>query len=112
MPSSSSQTKNWCFTFNNYTDADCERFALLPNFQIKYLIYGKETGESGTPHLQGFVHFKARKRMSGVKSALGSSTIHVEPARNVAKAVEYCKKDGDWFEFGDNLRRSRRTILN
>lgn len=92
------QSKHWTFTLNNYSEADVERLKCLGD-PVCYLIAGKEVGEGGTPHLQGFVSLSCRKRLRQVKELLGSNP-HVEIARNVNAAIEYCKKDGDFFEVG------------
>jgi len=93
-------SKNWCFTLNNYTDDDIDRLnVLVADKKVDYIIYGKEVGESGTPHLQGFVTFNKRTRLVRVKEVIGSNP-HVEVARNVNASMEYCKKDGNWVEFG------------
>lgn len=94
-------SKNWCFTLNNYSDEDVERLNNLVDTEdrVEYLIYGKELAASGTPHLQGFVVFGQRTRLVMVKAIIGSNP-HVEVARNVNASVEYCKKDGEWVEFG------------
>jgi len=90
--------KNWCFTLNNYTDADIERLNGLED-RVQYLIYGREVGENGTPHLQGFVSLSARKSMAQVKALLGGNP-HVEVARNVPASIQYCKKEGNFHEIG------------
>lgn len=94
-------SKNWCFTLNNYTEDDVERLnALVDNDNdCKYIIFGKEVGESGTPHLQGFLQVTKKSRMQRVKDMIGSNP-HLEQARNVVASREYCKKDEDWVEFG------------
>lgn len=92
------QSTNWTFTLNNYTDEDIERIKNLGD-SVRYVIAGKEVGDSGTPHLQGFVQFATRKRMQFVKDTIGRNP-HCEVARNVPAAIEYCKKDGDYFEVG------------
>jgi len=90
---------NWCFTINNYTDADVERLTNLAD-ECKYLIFGKETGSNGTPHLQGFVTFKNRYYFTRIKEKIGINA-HVEPLRGKAhQAADYCKKDGVFTEFG------------
>ena len=96
-----SKAKNWCFTLNNYSDGDLERLNRLveTNRDVSYLIYGKEVADSGTPHLQGFIVHKQRVRLSQIKSIIGSNP-HLEIARNVNASVLYCKKEGDWTEFG------------
>lgn len=90
---------NWCFTLNNYTDADVERIEGLGD-QVRYAVVGKEVGESGTPHLQGFVRFQARVTMQYCKNTIGGNP-HVETTRNVNASIQYCKKDGDYFEVGE-----------
>mgnify|MGYP000694381367 CR=1 FL=1 len=98
MPPAQSRAKSWAFTLNNYTAEDIERLkALGPD--VDYLIAGKEVGENGTPHLQGYVAFRARKRFTQAKALIGDSA-HLEVARNPNAAIEYCKKDGDIFEVG------------
>lgn len=94
-----SLSKHWCFTLNNYTDDDERRLGSPPD-DVGYIVYGKEVGESGTPHFQGFISFKSRKRFNQVIAVLGSS-CHVERARNVKASIDYCKKDGDFVELGD-----------
>jgi len=86
--------KRWCYTVNNYTT--------LPDFgdDCEYHVYGKEVGESGTPHLQGFVIFTGRgKRLTALKKLI--PTAHWERARGTnAQASAYCKKDGVFYEVG------------
>ncbi|MEY4433569.1 MAG: Lake Sarah-associated circular virus-28 [Bacteroidota bacterium] len=97
-----SQAKNWCFTLNNYNDDDLARIDGLINSEpkIKYLIYGKETGDSGTPHLQGFVSLNVRLRLAQIKNIIGGNP-HLETSRNVNASIQYCKKDGQFVEFGE-----------
>jgi len=70
-----------------------------PCASVKYLVAGKEVGEKGTPHLQGFIYFKAAKSFSAVRKFFDNN--HVEPAVDVTAAIKYCMKDGDYFEVGD-----------
>lgn len=89
-------SKRWCFTINNYSDED---IGLLSGLECKYLVYGKEVGESGTPHLQGFCTFSGMKRLSAMKKI--HPTAHWETAKGTSEqAAAYCKKDGNFFEKG------------
>lgn len=91
------KAKNWCFTLNNYTPIDVDRLSTpLPG--IEYLIFGKEIGESGTPHLQGTVSFQSRKRLSQVITVVGQA--HCTVTRFLSQSITYCKKDGDFTEWG------------
>jgi len=85
--------RNFCFTQNNYKNT-----LLTDELACKYMLYGKEIGESGTPHLQGFVSFSCGRTLSAVIKSLPG--CHVEIARNPQAAMEYCKKDGDFTERG------------
>jgi len=48
----------------------------------------EEVGEQGTPHLQGFVHYKNAIAMSTLKA--WNPRLHLEPARSIACSVAYC----------------------
>lgn len=91
-------TFNWCFTLNNWTE---EEYRAIQAIDCKYLIIGKEVGkEEGTPHLQGYIKFEKRKRFKAVKGCFPNRT-HLEPANGNSKQnIEYCSKDGDYFEKG------------
>jgi hypothetical protein len=96
-----SRARHWCFTLNNFTPADEARIAGLAD-EVSYVIYGRETGASGTPHLQGFVSFRSRVRLASAVALVGQA--HFSVARNIDQAIEYCKKDGDFVEFGTRPR--------
>lgn len=90
------RSRNFCFTLNNYSEAELE---IVKSWDSKYLIFGKEVGESGTPHLQGYVSFQNAKTLTALKKF--SARAHWEIARGTPKqASEYCEKDGDVFEKG------------
>lgn len=93
--------KNWCFTLNNYTEN--EIMLIEKSFEdghFKYVVYGKEIGELGTLHLQGYVQCKKKLRMAQLKQMIGSR-VHLEVARGTAQqASDYCKKDGDFVCLG------------
>jgi len=103
-----SKARSWCFTLNNYDDAAVE---ILAQLECKYIVYGKEKGDSGTPHLQGYVVFPNPIGFNSVKGKLPSG-CHIEKARGSPKqASDYCKKDGDFVERGDCPSQGKRTDL-
>lgn len=96
------QGKHWCFTTNNYTEDD--EIQLLRDAAqdqgVLYVVVGRETGESGTPHLQGYVQFSKRVYFGRLKTFCPQGS-HIESAKGTPKqASEYCKKDGDYKEVG------------
>lgn len=86
--------RGFIFTHNNYPDTGTEDAV-----ECQYMLYGKEVGESGTPHLQGYVYYRTLKSEKQVRADLPG--CHVEPAVTVEAAIAYCKKDGDWTERGE-----------
>lgn len=89
------RSRAYCFTWNNpKTNSE----AKLQSIVCQYLTYGRERGESGTPHLQGFVYFTDAKSTSAVRKLLQG--CHVEPAKTISAAITYCQKDGDFYESG------------
>lgn len=104
----SQKSLSYCFTINNWTDADVKELKVLEdNPRTRYLIVGREVGEEGTPHIQGYVYFHNQTVFSTVKKWL--SRAHIEVARGSVEAnVEYCSKDGDFYEFGDKPLTQKR----
>ncbi|QMW68675.1 replication-associated protein [Crucivirus-148] len=96
------QARNWCFTVNNWKEADLECLKKLEGSQVKYMVYGKEVGDSGTPHLQGFVIFLNPKRFSEVKKLLPWG-CHIEQAKGSWEHnLAYCtKEDTNAYVWGE-----------
>lgn len=94
------------FTWNNYEPAheadlrsQCERGT------IRYCCFGREKAPTtGTKHLQGVIYFINCRKFSGVRvffQRLGGHGVHIEPMfGQLSQAITYCKKDGDFWEFG------------
>lgn len=85
---------------------------------MDYLIWEKETGTSGTIHLQGYVRYKTRRLLTQVSRDFPRG--HLSPARGSEEQnILYCSKDRvtagqDWAEHGTpdlSLRQGRRTDL-
>jgi hypothetical protein len=88
-----SPAKRWCFTLNNYDDEDISAINSLIQGQSKLGIVGKEVGEEGTPHLQGYIEFK--KKCRPISHGLNPG-IHWEKCKgNRVSNTDYCSKDGD-----------------
>ena len=76
-----SAAKNWVFTINNYVDNDIEKLeTMYDHGHFSYVVFGREVGENGTPHLQGYVQLKKKMRLNQVKKFI-SSRAHLEVSR-------------------------------
>nr|QOR29571.1 replication associated protein [Bat associated circovirus] len=87
-----------CFTLNNYTEEEEKKFFEWD--QWKYIVIGREIGESGTPHLQGYGELLGRKRLTTLKKF--DVKAHWENLKSTPEAASnYCKKDGNFQERGE-----------
>lgn len=103
--------RNICFTLNNYTDEDEKKLENSCPKPFVYIIYGRETGASGTPHLQGYAELGARTRMKTLKKFLPKA--HIEKRKgSQEQAITYCKKDGNVVEHGTRKRAGKRTDID
>ncbi len=90
-----SQSRHWCLTINNPVVDD------VPDdkSQFEYIIVGNEVGTEGTNHLQMYICFNSRVRLTQVKKLFPRA--HIERMRgSPTQAAAYCKKDGDFEDWG------------
>lgn len=89
-----SEALHWQFTFNNYLDVyknGDEVAEILKNECVKF-VFQEEIGEASLIiHLQGYVHFKKKKLLTGVKKLLGDK-VHWEVCNNIDACIRYCNK--------------------
>lgn len=107
------QSQRWVFTINNPVEEDTNVLSGIidnvPTNGVDYIVYGREVGDNGTPHLQGFIAFTNRKRFNAVRTVLGHRA-HIEISRGTPQqAADYCKKDGDFVEGGELPRPRERA---
>ncbi|AGC84157.1 putative spliced replication-associated protein [Cyclovirus roach] len=76
-----SVVRRFVFTLNNYSEEQYVRAIDFLQHYCKYGVVGKETGESGTPHLQGFCNLKKQMRFNTIKAKLDNA-IHLEKANH------------------------------
>jgi len=107
------RSRDWCFTLNNYTDEEYNAIYALDPSQYKYIVVAKEVGDSGTPHLQGYIYFVNAKSMSATKKII-SNRAHLEVSKGTPEqASVYCKKDNDYYENGElPVTQGKRTDLD
>jgi len=80
------KSRNWAFTLNNFMETDILN---LQREDYQY-IFQEETGESGTPHLQGTIILKDPQALSFVRKINGRA--HWEVCRNKFASINYCQK--------------------
>jgi len=94
------RSRRFCFTWNNYPlDAEDQLRCLFERKHAIYLVFGREVGDSGTPHLQGYLHLKFATTFRALKAQL--PMVHIERARGDGQQNrDYCTKDADFVELG------------
>lgn len=92
--------KAYCFTLNNYSVEEHESLKRIAVDECSYCIIGEEIGESGTPHLQGYMLFKRAYRFNTIKDRY-LPRCHIEVAKGNPDANRlYCSKSGNFTEYG------------
>jgi len=105
-------SRNICWTLNNWTEPEEE--ALLIIAPIKYICWGREIGDEGTRHLQGYAEFSKPMRWAGIKK-MGApwDRMHLEARRGTQdEAIAYTGKDGLWKEIGTKAKAGNRSDLD
>ena len=102
---------SWRFTLNNWTEEEYSSISSLLNDNMLYCI-GKEVGELGTKHLQGYIAMKCKKkkfRMTKFEEAcirivecadgkFPKKCLRVFGAdAGIRENYNYCSKDGDFI---------------
>lgn len=85
------QYYRYCFTFNNYDEHDPKRLEIMFNRICKRYVFQEETGENGTPHLQGSISLSKKARITELKKI--DERIHWEATKNVKAADAYACKE-------------------
>jgi len=75
------------FTWNNYYPQDIETLLSLFHHIAYDFVFQEEIGDSGTPHLQGTVSLKSRKRWTEFELP---KVIHWEKVAHVPDSYQYC----------------------
>lgn len=94
---SKTRSRNWCFTVNNYTANQIE---VIQGLTCRYIIYGKEVGEQGTPHLQGYVSFAAGKTLSATRTCFPAGVHLTASLGSAEQNITYCSKENDTWSKG------------
>jgi len=100
-----SQSRNWVFTLNNYTEEELKDIETWTDKGVEGVGYGKEVGANGTPHLQGFLVMTKKSAMSTVKAL--NSRMHLERMKGkLTQSIAYCSKQDSLTIIGKGHRHS------
>lgn len=101
------RSRSWCYTLNNYSLAEFDEVVKL---EFKYHCCGKEVGEGGTPHLQGYIYTDVQRSLAYMKKLIVRA--HWEIAKGShQQASDYCKKDKNFIETGVLPSSGKRTDI-
>lgn len=108
------KSRAFVFTLNNYDQKDLDRLCNPDGLQYRYIIFGQEIAPTtGTRHLQGFVYFKNPRYQSGVRKLFKWwITVSKDNKNYYKEAIEYCKKDEKFYEWGEPPNQGDRTDLD
>lgn len=105
----STPSKLWCFTLNNWTKEEYTAIIEVFGSNGNKWIIGKEIGEQGTPHLQGYINFEYKKRPLECKGL--PKRIHWERCRGSEEDnIKYCSKDGEYESHGLHVPKPLKTL--
>jgi len=109
------RVRNWVFTLNNYSAEEIERLAKEESY-----LFQEETGENGTPHLQGLLCFRNPMSLSSMKKI--NERAHWEPCKNKIASIQYCSKEKtrtgkiysnfDYLKFAAPVALAQDTFYN
>lgn len=105
--------RHWCFT--SWYEPD-----VFPTDQkdMEYMIFGVEKcPDTGRIHYQGYIEFRKKVSMTFVKNFISDNagsnlSAHIERRFGTQQqAIDYCKKDGEYREYGTPNYSGKRTDL-
>ena len=101
LSETSLQRARWTFTLNNYALHFAYKSHLIKTeFHVFRAVCGYEVGESGRPHLQGYLELQRTLRRAHVLKILPNA--HWEGARESSLVnYTYCVKGGHFYKLGD-----------
>lgn len=100
----------WCFTTNNYSDADVNAVKMLMK-KAKYGVIGFEKGDLlQTPHIQGYIHLQNPLSLIMLKKYLSRSHLEVANGTDEENFI-YCSKQGNFTEWGEKSTQGKRNDI-
>lgn len=84
--------RHWCFTLNNYNESEISSIEAKCSIFCEKWVFQEEVGSNNTPHLQGYLCFRKKRRPLGL---FDNKRIHWEITRNPEASIRYCSKASD-----------------
>jgi len=104
------KARGWCLTLNNYTDEEWNTLVDYCATVPQQYIIGKEVGEQGTPHIQGYIWKKCTLRLNTLMKLLPRG--HWEVAKGTPdQNRNYCNKDNEFLEQWIDKKKSATDLL-
>ncbi len=106
-------SRRYIFVLNNYTDSEVADLQFICGLHFSYLLYGKETSASGTPHLQGYLELPKKLSMKTLHKIPGLERAALKVAKgSAAQNLVYSgKEDKHPFEYGTPIQQGKRSDL-
>lgn len=102
-----SPSNKWCFTVNNYSEEEYSSIVSMCECSNDlFYVIGKEIGESGTPHLQGFICKKDSNKKFRMK------LFEELFIRDGVKCMRCFRAKGDKFQNLDYCSKDSEFITN
>lgn len=99
---------NYCITINNYSEEELAYCRANPPKDVQYIGFELETGDNGTPHIQGFVHYTNAVPFNTVKKHFPRA--HIEAMRgSLEHNTKYCSKEGKLEQYGNKPKSMKEA---
>jgi len=88
------------------------KFHLTMKPWVQYLIICKEKHEDGSPHIHATIKFSKKVHISNERHFdIESFHPNIQAVKHFGKSVNYCKKDGDFVEYGDFAEKEKQVMI-
>lgn len=85
------RARRWVYTWNNHTNTDFDTMKGWCVLHCTVYRAQEETGENGTPHIQGYWEFKNARDFKSLHKLWPK--CHIEVCKNKEAAMNYCMKE-------------------
>ena len=94
------QLYKYDFVINNYSELEKSQVSQSLKAICKKAVFGLEVGDSGTPHIQGYISLLKKMRITELHKIAGLERASFRKVRNEDALIKYCQKDNCCFKLG------------